>query len=39
MMVEGSPDELLTKAAFMDQDVEGHDVLIHYATLKRLNTF
>ena len=36
MMLEYIPGEFLASAAFMHQDIKGHDVLKHYATLRGL---
>ena len=36
MMLEGSADELLARAAFMHHDDQGQDALMHHAVLKGL---
>ena len=37
MMLQCSPGELLTRAAFMHHDDQGHGALINYAVIKGLN--
>ena len=39
MMLERNTGELLTTAAFMHRDDQGHDALKHYVILKGLKPF